>query len=108
MMKRAYNDAQVQMARGLVNHYCEALGVGINELAETTGINRERLGQFANGTLPELSASEVQQFFDLAEPLANAESAEINSYEAHGQQVPFRTYQNVLAEVVQLQGGEKE
>jgi hypothetical protein len=108
VMKTAYNDEQVQMARGLVNHYCAALGVGINDLAETTGISRERLEQFANSTLPELSATEMQKFFDLAQPLASAERAEIDSYEARGQQVPFRTYENVIAEVVQLQGGEKE
>ena len=107
-MTRIYSDPQVQMYRGLVTHYSEALGVGIAEIAETAGISRQRLEQFADFTLPELNASEFQRLRDLVQPLANAEAQEIGEYNARGRDYPGKSYQNVIADVVQLQGGEKE
>lgn len=107
-MKRAYNDPQVQMYRGLVTHYSEALGVGISEIAESAGISRERLEQFVNFSLPELNASEFDRLRELLSPLANGEAQDIGEYNARGMDYPGKSYQNVIAEVVQLQGGEKE
>ena len=98
-----WNSEQAQFCRGLISHYCSTLGVGINEMAETTGISRERLNSFANNTLPELSSTELDKFFELAGELARAEKVEIDQYEQRGQQVPYKTYQNVINQVVGIE-----
>jgi hypothetical protein len=98
-----WNNEQAQFCRGLIEHYMGELGVGINEVAETTGVSRERLQSFANHTLPELSSTEVDKLFELFQPLAQAEKQEIDEHERRGQEVPFKTYQNVIRQIVGIE-----
>jgi hypothetical protein len=98
-----WNSEQAQFCRGLISHYCSTLGVGVNEMAETTGISRERLNSFANNTLSELSSTELDKFFELAGELARAEKVEVDQYEKRGQQVPYKTYQDVIRQVVGIE-----
>jgi len=102
----AWNNEQTIMVRGLVNHYCTSLGVSVNDLAETAGINRHRLSSFANHTLQELDSGELTSLLDVVGELARAEKRDIDEHEARGQKFEGRTYQNIIAETIMQTGGE--
>jgi hypothetical protein len=60
-----------------------------------------------NNTLAKLNATEMDNIFGLVGDLSRAEKEVIDYHEAHGQQVPGRTYQNVIRDVIFQTGGEK-
>jgi|SRR5215469_319527 len=97
-----WNNEQTMMVRGLVSHYCTQLGVSVNDLAETTGINRHRLSSFANQTLAELDSGELDSLFAVVGELARAEKLDMDE----GQQ-PARSYQDVIREVIMQTEGEE-
>jgi hypothetical protein len=102
-----WNHAQTLMVRGLIEHYSKALNVSVNEIAETTGVGRERLSSFMNNTLSKLNPTELDSIFGLVGDLSRAEKEVIDYHEAHGQQAPGTTYQNVIRDVIFQTGGEK-
>ena len=102
-----WNHAQTLLVRGLVEHYSKALNVSVNEIAETTGVGRERLSSFMNNTLSKLNPTELDSIFGLVGDLSRAEKEVIDYHEAHGQQAPGSTYQNVIRDVIFQTGGEK-
>jgi len=102
-----WNHAQTLLVRGLIEHYSKALNVSVNEIAETTGVGRERLSSFMNNTLSKLNPAELDNIFALVGDLSRAEKEVIDYHEAHGQQATGRTYQNVIRDVIFQTGGEK-
>jgi hypothetical protein len=98
----AWSNEQAQFCRGLVSHYCTQLGIGTNELAETTGISKHRLASLQNNT-GELSSAELDSLFEVMGELARAEKLDMDE----GQQ-PARSYQDVINEVIFATGGESK
>jgi len=98
----AWTSEQAQFCRGLIGHYCTQLGIGTNDLAETTGIIKPRLASFQNNTLGELTNTELDSIFELLGELARAERRSMDE----GYQ-PERSYENVIQDVImQTPGGD--
>jgi hypothetical protein len=96
-----WNNEQTQFCRGLIGHYCQQLGVGIDDLAETSGVSKQRLRSFSNHTLAELNSNELDSLFDVLGSLANAERRDMDE----GRK-PDRSYEDVINDVIFSTGGE--
>jgi|SRR5215469_13675054 len=95
-----WTDEQGKFCRGLIEHYSSTLGVSVDEIAETTGISKQRLRSVINHT-GELSSNELDSLFAVMGELARGEKRDIDE----GQQ-PARSYQDVINDVIFSTGGE--
>ena len=97
-----WTEEQGKFCRGLVEHYASTLGVSVDEIAETTGISKQRLRSVVNHT-GELNSGELDSLFEVMGELARGEKRDIDE----GQQ-PARSYQDVINSVIFATGGENK